>query len=91
VKELGELLDLDSGTLTPMLKRMEAAGFVKRRRDTTDERVVIVSITEEGEALRDKAVCIPQSLLTSTGMTVEEVTVLNSAIKKLLTKVNTLQ
>jgi DNA-binding MarR family transcriptional regulator len=91
VKELGELLDLDSGTLTPMLKRMEASGFVKRRRDTTDERVVIVSITEEGEALRDKAVCIPQSLLTSTGMTVEEVTVLNSAIKKLLTKVNTLQ
>ncbi|GGH81382.1 DNA-binding MarR family transcriptional regulator [Pullulanibacillus pueri] len=88
VKQLGELLELDSGTLTPMLKRMEAAGLLKRSRDTKDERVIIVKITDEGKSLQEKALCIPQSLMDSTGMTTEEVNALNSAVKKLSKLVN---
>lgn len=88
VKELGELLDLDSGTLTPMLKRMETAELIERRRDAADERVVVVTITQEGASLQERAICIPRSLLLATGMSVEEVTILNSAIKKLMFKVN---
>jgi DNA-binding MarR family transcriptional regulator len=59
VKELGKKLYLDSGTLTPVLKSLEAKGFVKRYRSTEDERVLIVEITEKGEALRDKACSVP--------------------------------
>ena len=59
VKELGKKLYLDSGTLTPVLKSLEAKGFVKRYRSTEDERVLIVEITGKGEALRDKAISVP--------------------------------
>lgn len=62
VKELGERLYLDSGTLTPLLKRLEQKGLVKRERDSTDERVLIVSITEAGEALKEQAVEIPYKM-----------------------------
>ena len=60
VKELGEKLYLDSGTLTPVLKSLEAKGFVRRYRSTEDERVLIVEVTEEGEKLRDRALEVPQ-------------------------------
>ncbi|WP_019154163.1 MarR family winged helix-turn-helix transcriptional regulator [Robertmurraya massiliosenegalensis] len=83
VKELGQLLDLDSGTLTPMLKRMESSQLIERMRDPADERVVIVRIKEEGLALRDKAQCIPQSLIEATGMSVEEMNAFNQAVRKL--------
>ena len=56
VKELGEHLYLDSGTLTPVLKKLEQKGWVKRNRAKEDERVLIVTLTAEGEKLRDKAV-----------------------------------
>ena len=59
VKELGKKLYLDSGTLTPVLKSLEAKGFVKRYRSTEDERVLIVEITDKGEALRDRALSVP--------------------------------
>ena len=59
VKELGKKLYLDSGTLTPVLKSLESKGFVNRYRSTEDERVLIVEITNKGEALRDKAVSVP--------------------------------
>lgn len=88
IKELGEALDLDTGTLTPMLKRMEAAGLLTRQRDTRDERVVNIHITPEGMALQDKASCIPKSLLQASGMNDEEVQQLNSAIQHLLQNVN---
>ncbi|MCD7035647.1 MarR family transcriptional regulator [Metabacillus sp. GX 13764] len=86
VKEIGELLDLDSGTLTPMLKRMEAANLVKRSRSKQDERVVTVSLTEEGQAVQKKTGCIPTSLFTSTGLPEDELRDLNASIKKLLEK-----
>lgn len=59
VKELGEKLYLDSGTLTPVLKSLEAKGYVRRYRSTEDERVLLVEVTEEGEKLRDRALEVP--------------------------------
>ena len=59
VKELGQLLYLDSGTLTPVLKKLEAKGYIVRKRSTVDERSLIISVTENGEALKDQAVEIP--------------------------------
>jgi len=69
VGELGTLLHLDSGTLTPLLKRMEAAGLVTRGRDGADERRVLVSPTEEGWALRDRVADVPARLVEGMGMT----------------------
>ena len=62
VKALGERLMLDSGTLTPLLKRLEAAGNIRRQRSREDERQVIVSMTEAGEALREKGRCVPDAM-----------------------------
>ena len=62
VKEVGEYLYLDSGTLTPLLKRLEEKGYVTRQRSSEDERDLIVSITDSGEALREKAVTVPERL-----------------------------
>ena len=61
-KHIGERLFLDSGTLTPVLKKLEAMGFVTRERDREDERNLIVTLTEQGEALKTKAVTIPPRL-----------------------------
>ena len=88
IKELGEALDLDTGTLTPLLKRMEAAGLIERRRDKGDERVVNIQITEAGQALQEKAACIPDSLLRASGMTDEELGAINATITRLLQQVN---
>ena len=62
VKDIGKLLFLDSGTLTPMLKKMEKAGWICRNRSEKDERVVIISITERGEELQEKAAEIPSKM-----------------------------
>ena len=59
VKELGKRLYLDSGTLTPVLKRLEQKGLVIRKRNSKDERVLMINITKEGEALKEQAVEIP--------------------------------
>lgn len=68
VKELGERLGLDSGTLTPLLKRLEGKGLVDRRRSETDERARIITVTSAGLALRDRAREIPQKLACSIGL-----------------------
>ncbi|WP_454858881.1 MarR family winged helix-turn-helix transcriptional regulator [Rhizobium binxianense] len=62
VGDLGERLYLDTGTLTPLLKRMEQAGFVTRRRDPEDERRVLVTLTSHGKSLRDAALDVPRTL-----------------------------
>ena len=72
VGELGQRLQLDSGTLTPLLKRLAAAGLVLRQRDDVDERVVRVSLTTAGRALRRKAVDVPRRLLCQLALTVPE-------------------
>lgn len=88
IKELGEALDLDTGTLTPLLKRMEFAGLLIRRRDTVDQRVVNIHITPAGKALQEKAACIPQSLLVASGMKEEALGEINATIMGLLQQLN---
>jgi DNA-binding MarR family transcriptional regulator len=68
VSRLGEKLFLESSTLTPLLKRLEAAGYVTRRRDAKDERQVRVSLTGEGQAVIEKAFCGRQSVIDATGL-----------------------
>ncbi len=68
VGELGRLLHLDTGTLTPLLKRLEGLGYVRRRRDVVDERRVRVEVTAAGLALRDQVACVPAELFAATGL-----------------------
>jgi DNA-binding MarR family transcriptional regulator len=65
VKDLGERMFLDSGTLTPLLKKLESAGYVSRVRDESDERNVYIKLTPEGSALKEAALDIPKKLLCS--------------------------
>ncbi len=68
VGDLGVRLGLDSGTLTPLLKRLEAAGHVARRRDTTDERRVNIELTDSGWQLRDRVTHVPEAVGQSIGL-----------------------
>lgn len=67
VKALGERLSLDSGTLTPLLKRLEVAGLIRRERSREDERQVLLHLTEAGEALREKGGCVPVTMGRAIG------------------------
>ncbi|MFH8620799.1 MarR family winged helix-turn-helix transcriptional regulator [Streptomyces vietnamensis] len=73
VKGIGERLRLDSGTLSPLLKRLEAAGHVERRRSPEDERSVTVRLTGDGTALREKALGVPRRIAAATGLGLEEI------------------
>ena len=84
VRELGEKLYLDSGTLTPLLKKMEAAGFVRRERSAADERVTLVYLTAEGHALREKCLEIPVHLSRSVDLTPEEAATLYRLLYRVL-------
>jgi len=86
VSELGERLFLDSGTLTPLLKRMEAAGWLQRERAAEDERRVIVSLTPEGRALRQKARSIPPQLAQATRCNASELASLTQRLQQLRTQ-----
>ena len=72
VKELSETLQLDPGTLSPLLKRLEAKGYVRRERDPHDERALAVVLTERGRALRTDAEAIPPAVVERLGMDVDE-------------------
>ncbi len=84
VKTLGEKLYLDSGTLTPVLKSLEAKGFVHRRRSESDERVVLVRITPQGEALREKAAGVPGKIAACIALDPAEAAELHRLLYKLL-------
>lgn len=84
VKDLGEYLYLDSGTLTPLLKKLEEKGYIKRARSKEDERVLNVSITAEGMALRDQAASIPAKIGGCVNITPEEATQLYQLLYKIL-------
>ena len=84
VKTLGEKLYLDSGTLTPVVKSLEQKGYVRRFRSTEDERVLLVSITEAGKALRDKAAAVPMQVAACIHLTQEEAMTLHRLLYKLL-------
>ena len=81
VGALGEALDLDSSTLTPLLKRLEAGGLVSRDRDPEDERRVVVTLTDKGRALRDQAVSIPEKLFCALDMPLDVMGALRERLK----------
>jgi DNA-binding MarR family transcriptional regulator len=84
VKELGKRLYLDSGTLTPLLKRLEGKGFVRRERSSKDERAVDIHITEAGEKLKEKAMGIPVQMGKCMPLSREEAGTLYTLLYKLL-------
>ncbi len=83
-KELGKALFLDSGTLTPMLKKMEAKGLITRRRDAADERNLALGLTEKGFALRERAVQVPGLIAQCMELEPEEAVTLYTILYKLL-------
>ena len=84
VKELGKHLYLDSGTLTPVLKKLEQKGYVTRKRDTKDERVLNVAVTEKGMELQEQALQIPARVSEGIQMTSDELITLNGLLRKFL-------
>ena len=86
VKELGQCLYLDSGTLTPLLKKLEAKGLVVRKRSTQDERNLIVSITEDGEKLKEQAIHVPAQIAQCVNLEPEEAMMLHQILYKILNK-----
>ena len=84
VTELGRKLYLDSGTLTPLLKKLEKKGYITRSRDVNDERNVIISVTEAGMALREDAVVIPEMVGKCIDLSEEEVGTLYLLLGKLM-------
>lgn len=87
VRELGEKLFLDSGTLTPVLKSLESKGFVTRRRSKSDERVVIAELTDKGEALKDQAVAVPEQMAGCIRLSMQEAVELQRLLNKILGKI----
>lgn len=87
VTELGERLFLDSGTLTPLLKRLENNGIVQRVRSKQDERKVVVEITKKGMALKKKAYEIPEKMFCQSGLTIEEFFRMKSDLERLVERI----
>jgi MarR family transcriptional regulator, organic hydroperoxide resistance regulator len=88
VGALGERLRLDSGTLTPLLKRLESAGLVVRRRDASDERRVLIELTDEGWALRERVAHVPKELFASLAFSPKEATELRRLLAKVIDSVD---
>lgn len=84
VKALGQRLCLDSGTLTPVLKSLEAKGLLTRRRLPSDERVVFLSLTEEGASLRERALAVPPQIAACVTLSPEDATQLYQLLYKLI-------
>ena len=89
VKDLGEHLFLDSGTLTPVLKKLESKGYITRTRMQKDERNVLVAITQEGLDLRDKALSIPGKVAGCVNLNPQEGMELYRLLKKIMSQFNT--
>ena len=84
VTEIGEKLMLDNGTLSPLLKKMEKAGYINRRRSSDDERVVVITLTEEGRALQEKAKDIPRQMAGCVELSPEKAQMLYTLLYELL-------
>ncbi|MFC3803094.1 MarR family winged helix-turn-helix transcriptional regulator [Cohnella sp. GCM10012308] len=85
VKELGERLFLDSGTLTPLLKKLEAQGLLTRSRDSGDERQLLIRLSAAGVALREKALEVPEKVFCQSGVNVEMLLKIRSQMSELMT------
>ena len=88
VKDIGGRLFLDSGTLTPLLKRLEASDLVKRNRSTEDERQVLIALTSRGQALREKARAVPQAILAASACSVSELSAMKNELIALRDRLN---
>ncbi|WP_455566463.1 MarR family winged helix-turn-helix transcriptional regulator [Nonomuraea spiralis] len=84
VKELGELLQLDPGTLSPLLKRLQALGYVHRERNSKDERALVVTLTPAGRQLREEAEKIPPAIVARLGMGLDELQDLHAALMRVI-------
>ena len=84
VKELSGLLQLDPGTLSPLLKRLEAGGLLRRERDPKDQRNLALALTDEGRALRAEAEKIPAGIVERLGMPIEELMALHEALTQVI-------
>ncbi|MCR4898737.1 MAG: MarR family transcriptional regulator [Acholeplasmatales bacterium] len=84
VKKLGEYIYLDSGTLTPLLKKLEEKGYIERNKNLKDERNLTISITDKGLKLRDKALSVPKSMGSCISLNPEEATLLYKVLYKIL-------
>ncbi|MFI0238866.1 MarR family winged helix-turn-helix transcriptional regulator [Streptomyces sp. NPDC016845] len=89
VKRLGERLRLDSGTLSPLLKRLEANGLVRRERSARDERSVNVTLTDAGAALKERAAEVPRSIARATGFELAEIEDLRRRLNRLTEALDT--
>lgn len=87
VKELGESLYLDSGTLTPVLKKLESKGYITRNHSKIDERSVMILLTEDGEALKDKALTVPERVGKCLKLNIEEIGVLYKLLYKIINQI----
>jgi DNA-binding MarR family transcriptional regulator len=88
LKDIGERLFLDSGTLTPLLKRLEAAQLIKRSRSTEDERQVLIALTPRGQALKEKARSVPESIVAASACSVAELLSMKNEIVALRDQLN---
>lgn len=88
VKAIGERLFLDSGTLTPLLKRLEVAGLVRRTRSAEDERQVLIALTPRGHDLRDKAKVVPHGVLAASACSVDELVSMKDQLVALRDRLN---
>lgn len=84
VKDLGAALQLEPATLSPLLKRLEASGLIDRRRSSTDERRLDVTLTAEGRQLRSRAESIPQTMIEQLGMPVSELQAMQSSLTAII-------
>jgi len=87
VSQLGERLALDSGTLTPLLKRLEAQGLVRRLRDAADERRVLLQLTPAGRALKTRALAVPETIACAAGGELDELAALTARLKALRSQI----
>ena len=84
VKEIGSALQLDPATLSPLLKRLEATGYIRRERSTVDERVLDISLTDAGFRLRNQAEGIPPTIVSELGMSVDELTRMRETLQAVI-------
>jgi DNA-binding MarR family transcriptional regulator len=82
LKDLSRLLQLDPGTLSPLVKRLEVAGYVRRDRDARDERNLAIALTDTGRALRERAEWIPEGIVAHLGLPLEELLALQQALSR---------
>ncbi len=87
INQIGEKLYLDSGTLTPLLKRLEAKNIITRKRKKEDERVVEIFLAEQGSKLRDKACQIPAKMQEKLNLTAEDLLELKATVQKILSRI----